>query len=131
MITCSLMPRRARATAIAPALGVVPPSSKLSHSSTRSAPPRSAAIADSTESTQTSMISFGVCIDPHSSSLSERTYQPLTETLRRPAYQYLCASDGCRSVASTCLRNGFVTAQSQRGVVLSGCYLLSDWQRHI
>ena len=65
------------------------------------------------------------------SSLSERTYQPLTETLRRPAYQYLCASDGCRIVASTCLRNGFVTAQSQRGVVLSGCYLLSAWQRHI
>src|SRR5690349_18954550 len=40
--------------AIIPALGVVPPSYRLSHSSRRPAPPRSAATADSTESTQAS-----------------------------------------------------------------------------
>src|SRR5262245_60810219 len=62
MITCSLIPRRSRAIAIAPALGVVPPSNKLSHNSTRSAPPRSAASADSTESTQTSTITFDLSI---------------------------------------------------------------------
>jgi len=43
-----------RVAAIIPALGVVPPSIRSSHSSTRCAPPRWAATADSTESRQTS-----------------------------------------------------------------------------
>src|SRR5688572_11431433 len=40
--------------AIIPALGVVPPSKSASHSSSRRAPPRSAASDDATESTQAS-----------------------------------------------------------------------------
>ena len=49
------IPMRARHPAIVPALGVVPPSIRLSHNSTRPAPPASAARADSTESMQASM----------------------------------------------------------------------------
>src|SRR5271170_2160696 len=41
---------------MSPALGVMPPSRSALHSSTRSAPPRSEPIADSTESTQISRI---------------------------------------------------------------------------
>src|SRR5947209_19841203 len=44
------------ASAIVPALGVVPPTARLSHSSTRSAPPASAAMADSTSPTQISIL---------------------------------------------------------------------------
>src|SRR5580658_8310356 len=43
-----------RTEAIKPAPGVMPPSSRSEQSSTRFAPPRSAAIADSTESIHTS-----------------------------------------------------------------------------
>src|SRR5262245_49770548 len=50
------MLRLFRANSIAPALGVRPPSKRLAHNSTRSAPPPWAAIADSTVSTHTSMI---------------------------------------------------------------------------
>src|SRR5437763_2883095 len=45
-----------RTVEISPALGVTPPSRRLLHNSMRCAPPRSAAIADSTESAQTSRI---------------------------------------------------------------------------
>src|SRR5437867_10166534 len=58
MITNTGMRRRARHSAIVPALGVVPPSIRLSHSSTRLAPPASAATAEGTESTQASMRTF-------------------------------------------------------------------------
>src|SRR5579862_934545 len=44
-----------RTTSIRPALGVIPPSIKSLHNSTRSAPPCCAATADATESTQTSI----------------------------------------------------------------------------
>ena len=45
-----------QASAIVPTLGVVPPTARLSQSSTRSAPPASAAIADSTSPTQISIV---------------------------------------------------------------------------
>src|SRR5436190_14449642 len=54
MITNTGMRTDALTAAIMPALGVVPPSCSASHSSRRPAPPRSAATADSTESTQAS-----------------------------------------------------------------------------
>src|SRR5215467_5405143 len=54
MSTCSAIETRLRVMAIMPPLGVTPPSGKLLHSSMRCAPPCSEAIADSTESTQTS-----------------------------------------------------------------------------
>src|SRR6185437_14106834 len=48
------MATRLRTAAINPKLGVTPPSIRPLHNSTRCAPPRSAAIADATESAQTS-----------------------------------------------------------------------------
>src|SRR5271165_5003546 len=54
MITCKPIFSPRLATMMHPALGVVPPSSKLSHNSTRSAPPLSAANAPEAESTQIS-----------------------------------------------------------------------------
>src|SRR5215510_2650112 len=53
-MTCSPILICLRTAAIMPALGVVPPSGRPAHSSTRSAPPRSAFTADSTESRQIS-----------------------------------------------------------------------------
>jgi hypothetical protein len=55
IITCSPAKILDRINSITPALGVTPPSSKLLHSSTRLPPPRSAAIAETTESTQPSI----------------------------------------------------------------------------
>src|SRR5690606_15667755 len=49
-----------RTTSIQPALGVVPPSNKLSHSSTLLAPPRCEAIADSIESIHTSRLARSI-----------------------------------------------------------------------
>src|SRR5258706_354626 len=48
------MSSRSRHTASVPAEGVVPPSTRLAHSSIPCAPPRTAASADSMESTQAS-----------------------------------------------------------------------------
>ena len=47
---------RWQATAMVPALGVVPPTARLSHSSTRSAPPASASRAESRSPTQISTL---------------------------------------------------------------------------
>ncbi len=61
-------------SAIVPALGVVPPTDRLSHSSTRSAPPTSAAMADSTSPTQISIIIRRFILLP-----------PLVQTTNQPA----------------------------------------------
>src|SRR5262245_1208622 len=54
MMTKSPIWSRSRATAIVPALGVVPPSMRLAQSSTREAPPSCAASAEETPSTHAS-----------------------------------------------------------------------------
>ena len=56
IITCSLMEVFWRMPAIGPALGVTPALEQVLHNSARCAPPRSAAIADSHESSQTSTV---------------------------------------------------------------------------
>src|ERR1041385_3388011 len=53
-MTCRSISIFLRTAAIMPALGVVPPSGRPAHNSTRSAPPRSELTADSTESIQIS-----------------------------------------------------------------------------
>src|SRR5579863_2992427 len=53
-MTCKGTDTAARAVSISPALGVTPPSINPLHSSMRAPPPRSAATAEATESTQTS-----------------------------------------------------------------------------
>src|SRR6476646_5158799 len=55
-MTCSPIAILWRAVAIRPALGLTPPSIRLPHSSTLFAPPRSVAMAESRESTQTSTV---------------------------------------------------------------------------
>jgi hypothetical protein len=63
------------------------------------------------------------------SSLSERTYQPLAWTLRRPAYQYIRTQYPRWNSASNRLRGGFVTDRPQRNVAGRVSYLLADYQR--
>src|SRR5580692_1536060 len=54
-MTCKTAVALSRTSAMRPVLGVTPPSSRSLHNSMRPAPPRSAAQAEATESTQTSM----------------------------------------------------------------------------
>jgi hypothetical protein len=60
------------------------------------------------------------------SSLSERTYQPLAWTLRRPAHQYILTQYPRWNSASNRLRGGFVTDRPQRNVAGRVSYLLAD-----
>src|SRR5258708_7101494 len=74
MMTCSPIFSERLATLMQPALGVVPPSNKLAHSSTRSAPARSATKAPEAESTQISMrIGLGEYVNLHKWHKLERS----------------------------------------------------------
>src|SRR5207237_8434756 len=83
--------------AIIPALGVVPPSKRASHSSNRRAPPRSAASDDATESTQASTRMGAVSYDSSRGSAVEPDHLQIVRRIATPR-----ARDGDAALSVEC-----------------------------
>src|SRR5579863_8738836 len=101
-----------RTASSSPTLGVTPPSSKSLHNSTRCAPPRPAATAEATESTQTSMSTCSVMIWFY----EDRTSCPLS--VRKRPWLFFVYSLGGACISGTPPPKGHRSLPKNRGRLL-------------